>query len=309
MHNVAQIAARVESFVRTNKRPLIVILGPTASGKTTLSIELSKKLNGEIVSADSRQVYRGMDIGTDKIKDTWKVPHHVIDVVNPDEPFTLVQYKEMAEGAIDDILARGNVPFLVGGTMLYIDAVVKNFQIPSSKVNSQWSMVSRDLREQLEQQSNEKLLAQLQKLDPECARGVDPKNKRRLVRALEYCLQTGGKFSRARNEGPRKYTSFMIGLDVPRAELYSCIDARIDKQVRAGLVEETRTLAEKYGYDIPPMSALGYRQVGRYLQGECSLEEAVQRLKFDTHAYARRQLVWWRKNKDIVWITIGLRKS
>lgn len=310
---IKDVSRRIQDFLVDHEKPLIVILGPTASGKTQMSLEIAKELGGEIVSADSRQVYRGMDVGTDKVVKAvgevreWKngallvqnIPHHLLDIIEPDEPFSLAQYKLRAEEAVDFIHSRKKIPFLVGGTMLYIDAVVKNLIIPHDEPN-------RELRAQLEKQSLDDLTKQLRELDPECAREIDAKNPRRVVRALEYCLQTGGKFSQARQTGPVKYSSLLIGLDIPRKELYRRIDERIDSQVERGLVEETKRLADQFGYDIPSMSALGYRQIGMYLRGECSLEEAVQRLKFDTHGYARRQLTWWRKQKKIEWISISV---
>lgn len=275
-----------------NKRPkIVVIVGPTASGKTALGISLAKKFNGEIISADSRTVYRGMDIGTAKPTH----PHHLIDVVDPDEEFTVVDWKKMAEEAIEDIVRRGKVPIVVGGTGLYVQALVDNLQIPAIQG------VKR-LRENFEKKSLDELVRLLRATDPTAVREIDLKNKRRVIRALEVATFTGESFWGQRKKGAQKYDALILGIDVPRAELYRRIDERVDEQIRAGFVEEVQQLLKKYSSDLSSMSGIGYGELTSYLQKKTTLPEAAQRIKFRTHAYARRQMTWFRRDARIHWI-------
>lgn len=274
---------------------LIVILGPTASGKTALGIALAKRFGGEVVSADSRQVYRGMDIGTAKPRDTEDVPHHLIDVATPDEPFSVADWKRLALGAMDDIVRRGRVPIVVGGTGLYIQSVVDNIEIPAVPAN-------QTLRTSLETKSDDDLIRLLRTLDPEHARRVDKKNRRRVIRALEVAILTGESFSSARRAGPPLFDVLQIGQDAPRAELYRNIDARVLHQIEEGFVDEVRRLLNNYDSVLPSFSAIGYREIGQYLRGEMTLADAIRRIQFATHAYARRQMTWFRRDKRIHWV-------
>lgn len=270
---------------------ILVIVGPTASGKTALAISLAKKFNGEIISADSRTVYRGMDIGT--AKSTY--PHHLIDVVNPDEEFTVVDWKKLAEEAIDDIVRRGKLPIVVGGTGLYVQALVDNLQIPAVSG-------AKKLRESFEKKSLDELVRLLRSTDPDAVRRVDLKNKRRVIRALEVATFTGESFWGQRKKGAPKYDALILGVDVPRAELYRRIDERVDEQIASGFVEEVRGLLRIYKPDLPAMSGIGYGEIASYLAGKMTLPEAVERFKFRVHAYARRQMTWFRRDKRIHWI-------
>lgn len=285
---------------------LIVILGPTASGKSDLAIKLAKKFKGEIISADSRQIYKGMDIGTAKPRKqkaenrkqfiVYGVRHYMIDVVQPDETLTLAEYKDKAIKLINDIIKRGKVPFLVGGTGLYISAIVDNWLIP--RVGP-----SKKLRQNLESKSNKWLFARLKKLDPETAANIDLQNKRRLVRALEVCLTSNLPFSKQRKKGKSLYNILEIGLDLEREKLYKVIGDRVDLIIRAGLVKEVKSLIRRgYGWNLPAMSGIGYRQVGQYLRGEIGLERGIELIKRDTRRYAKRQLTWFRRDKRIKWI-------
>ena len=278
--------------------PLVVIVGPTAVGKTRLALRLAAELGAEIVSADSRQVYRGMDIGTDKptAEERQRVPHHLVDIVNPDEEFTLARYQDMAYAAIDDVLARGRVPLLVGGTGLYIKAVVEGWSIPRVRPNEALRM---ELYREAEVKGGVALHARLRQVDPVAAEKIDPRNVRRVIRALEVYLEAGRPISELQRRRPPPYRVLQIGLTMERAALYRRIDQRVDRMIETGLVEEVRGLVEQgYGYDLPAMSGLGYRQVGSYLRGEISLEEAIRLIKRDTRRFVRQQYNWFRLDDE-----------
>ncbi len=286
--------------------PLIAIVGPTAVGKSALAIRLAEALGGEIVSADSRQVYRLMDIGTDKPspEDRRRVPHHMIDLVWPDEQFTLAQYQQGAYEAIDDILRRGKVPILAGGTPLYINAVLEGWTIPRVEPDPH-------LRAELERQAGElgahALHARLRALDPAAAERILPTNTRRIIRALEVIQRTGRPISQQQGKQPPHYRLLKIGLTADRHELYRRIDRRIDSQIQRGLVDEVAgLLARGYSPDLPSMTGLGYRQIVDYLRGRATLDEAVQRLKWDTHNFARHQGNWFRRMQGVHWIDTTL---
>ncbi len=278
--------------------PLIAIVGPTAVGKTRLAVRLGEGLGAEIISADSRQIYRGLDIGTAKAsaEERRRVPHHLIDVVDPDDKFTLALYQEMAYAAIDDVHARGLVPLLVGGTGLYVQAVIEGWGIPHVEPNEG---LRAELYRQAEEEGMEALHARLQKVDPVAAKRIDIRNVRRVVRALEVYLETGTPISELQCKKPPPYRILQMGLTMEREELYRCIDRRVDRMIEAGLVEEVRGLvARGYDYDLPAMSGLGYRQIGRYLRGEVGLEEAVRLIKHDTRRFVRQQYNWFRLDDE-----------
>lgn len=278
--------------------PLVVIVGPTAVGKTGLALRLAEDLRAEIVSADSRQVYRGMDIGTDKptAEERQRVPHHLVDIVDPDEEFTLAQYQDMAYAAIGHVLTRGRVPLLVGGTGLYIKAVVEGWDIPRVRPNE---ALRTELYREAEVKGGMALHARLRQVDPAAAEKIDPRNVRRVIRALEVYLETGRPISELQRRKPSPYRVLQIGLTMERAVLYQRIDQRIDRMIERGLVEEVRKLGEQgYGYDLPAMSGLGYRQIGCYLRGEISLEEAVRLIKRDTRRFVRQQYNWFRLDDE-----------
>jgi tRNA dimethylallyltransferase len=283
---------------QVEKPPLIVVVGPTAAGKTRLAIRLGEELSGEIVSADSRQLYRGLDIGTAKptVQQQRRVPHHLLDVIDPDEKFTLALYQEMASKAIDGILGRGKAPLLVGGTGLYVRAVVENWAIPRVEPDEQ---LRAELYRQAEEEGAESLHARLREVDPVAAERIEARNVRRVVRALEVYLESGVPISRLQGKRPSPYRSLQIGLTMERTELYRRVDRRVDDMIEAGLVEEVRSLVERgYSHDLPAMSGLGYGQIGRYLRGEMALEEAIQRIKHDTHRFVRQQYNWFRLNDE-----------
>lgn len=290
-----------------NKLPkIIVILGPTASGKTDLSLSLAKKYNGEVVSADSRQVYKKMDIGTAKTKGEWTnkkrmfvvdgIPHHLIDIVNPDIDFSLADFKKMAIDSINDILDRDRIPIVVGGTGLYIWALVDNLDIPKTQPDNK-------LRAQLETKSLAELVSMLTEKDPDSAKIVDLKNPRRVIRALEVVMSTGQSFFDQRTKSSPLFEVLQIGLDVSKEDLFIRINERVDKQIEAGLVEEVRHLvSDGYSWNLPSMSGIGYRQIGLYLKGEKTLAESIEILKQDTRQYAKRQMTWFKRDKRICWV-------
>ncbi len=270
-------------------RPLVGVVGPTAVGKTALSLRLAGDFAAEIISADSRQVYRGLDIGTDKPPPHHRaaVPHHMIDVVDPDEVLTLAQFQERAYALIGAIHRRERLPLLVGGTGQWVWAVVEGWGIPR---------VAPDpaLRAELEAQEAEALHARLAAVDPPAAQKIDYRNRRRVIRALEVYLKTGRPISQHQRKRPPPYHTVLVGLTMPRAKLYERIDRRIDRMMARGLLAEVEGLVEAgSGWDQPAMSGLGYRQLGQYLQGEISLPEAVELIKRETRRFVRQQYNWF----------------
>lgn len=281
---------------------LLVIVGPTAVGKTALSIRLGQALDGEIISADSRQIYRHMDIGTAKptSDERARVPHHLIDVVDPDQVLTLAQYKRLAAEAIQDVSSRGKLPILVGGTGLYVRAVTEGWTVPEVPPDG---ALRQRLREEAERLGHQALHASLARVDPVAADRIDPRNVRRVIRALEVHHQTGIPISRLQRKRPPGYALLKIGLTMPRPALYRRIDARIDRMIEQGLEAEVRWLLSRgYDYDLPSMSALGYQEIGQYLRGQLSLEEAVALIKRNTRRLVRKQHNWFQlTDKSIHW--------
>ena len=273
---------------------VLALVGPTAVGKTATSLLLARELHGEIVSADSRQVYRGMDIGTAKItpEEQGDIPHHLIDIRNPDETISLGEYKELADAAIADILARGRLPMLVGGTGQYVRAVLEGWQIPRVPPQPE---LRRELEELAERAGKEAVFARLQELDPASAETIDYRNLRRVIRAIEETLVAGRPFSELQTKQPPPWRIVQIGLTRPREALYARADARIEAMFDAGWVEEVqRLLARGYTPDLPSFGSLGYRQVAAYLAGEYDLDEAKTRIRRATRAFIRRQYNWFR---------------
>ncbi len=291
----------------SNLQPLLAIVGPTAAGKTALSLILAQALGGEIVSADSRQVYRGMDIGTAKAtpEERALVPHHLLDVVDPDQVLTLAEYQRLAYAAIDDILARGRLPLLVGGTGQYVRAVLEGWRIPEVAPQP-------ELRAALEAEAAAHGAAalhdRLAALDPVAAARIDPRNVRRVIRALEVCLSTGRPISELQTKSPPPYRVVQIGVTRARPELYARIDARVERMIEAGLVDEVRRLAAAgYGWDLPAMTGLGYRQIGQYLRGEITLDEAVALIKRGTRRFVQQQYNWFRPDDPAIhWVDPGV---
>jgi len=285
------------------KAPLIVVVGPTAVGKTALSIALAVALGGEIVSADSRQIYRGMDIGTAKATpdERARVPHHLLDVVEPDQVLTLAEYQRRAYDAITEIHARGRVPFLVGGTGQYVRAVIEGWGIPAVAPHPE---VRSELEARAKTDGAEALHRWLAALDPVAASRIDHRNVRRVIRALEVCLVARRPISELQRKTPPPYRIMQIGVTRSRPELYARIDARVDRMVEAGLVTEVRSLVDAgYGWELPAMTGLGYRQIGQYLRREISLDEAVALIKKGTRRFVQQQYNWFRpEDPGILWM-------
>ncbi len=283
-----------------SRGPLVVVTGPTGVGKTGLSLQLAARFQGEIINADSRQIYRGLDIATAKPtpQERARIPHHLFDIREPDTPLTLAEYQRLAYAAIDAVHARGHLPLLVGGTPLYIQAVVQGLRIPPVPPNPE---LRRRLEAQAREEGPEVLHHTLARLDPESARRIDPRNVRRVVRALEIVLTTGRPKSALEGHRPPPYRILRIGLTMPREALYARIDRRVWRMVQAGLLQEAARLLERYALDLPAMTGLGYREIAAHLRGEISLEEAVRRIQAQTHRYVRHQSSWFRRMADVEW--------
>ena len=288
------------------KKPLIILTGPTAVGKTKASIGLAKALNGEIISADSMQVYKHMDIGSAKIRpeEMQGIKHYLIDELEPDEEFHVVRFQEMAKKALEEIYAKNKIPIVVGGTGFYIQALLYDIDFTENNEDNAY-------RKELEQLAMEKgaevLHDMLRKVDPESAEVIHANNVKRVIRALEFYKQTGEKISE-HNEQERAKTSpydfcYFI-LNDERERLYERINLRIDQMLADGLVDEVKNLKEKgFTKDMVSMQGLGYKEILDYLNGNCTLEEAIYILKRDTRHFAKRQLTWFRRERDVIWIS------
>ena len=287
------------------KKPLIVLTGPTAVGKTSLSIALAKAADAEIISADSMQVYKHMDIGSAKIteEEMEGVPHYLIDVLEPSEEFHVVRFQKMAKEAMEKIYSKEKIPILTGGTGFYIQAVVKDIDFSQ---DTEKSSVRAELEKTAEEKGGAYLHQLLEQKDPESAQKIHPNNIKRVIRALEYYELTGEKISlHNEREGEKlsPYNTAYFVLNDRRDRLYERIDRRVDQMLEKGLVEEVRRLAQMgYTRDMVSMQGLGYKEILAYLEGECTLEEAVYILKRDTRHFAKRQLTWFRREKDVIWV-------
>lgn len=285
---------------------LVAIVGPTAVGKTAAAVALAAEFDAEIISADSRQVYRGLDIGTAKptAGERARAPHHVLDVVAADSAsFSAAVWRDLAEKAIENLAARGKRPWLVGGTGLYVQSLVDGLAFPDVPPQPE---LRAELERALREVGRDSLAARLQRLDPVAAARIDLRNPRRLIRALEVCLVSGRPFSAQRTRQPPPYPVLQIGLRTARTSLYRHIDERVDEMMARGFVEEVTCLLDQgLMIDLPSMQSAGYRQLAGYLQGDCTLEEAIQRTKYATHQLAKRQETWFRKQKGIQWIEVG----
>ena len=295
-------------MTKSNLPKVVVIVGTTASGKTALSLEIAKKFNGEIVSADSRQIYRGMDIGTAKPsqKEMAAVKHDLINIKNPNQDYSVGQYKKDALAAIRNILKTGKLPVVVGGTGLYVSALVNNLEFPEVKEN-------KKLRAKLEKEIKTKglnfVFKKLVELDPEAAYIVDPNNPRRVIRALEVAISTGQPFSAQRKSGTALLNFLQIGLKLSPEILKEKIQKRTGQMIKNGLVEEVKKLVKKYGYKPKALDAIGYREIIDYLKGRTTLKEAEDLINKNTWHYARRQMTWFRKDPAILWFDSGQKST
>ena len=289
----------------------VVIVGPTASGKSSWGLDLAKMYNGEIISADSRQTYKKMDIGTAKEIGEWQwqmswkgwrhiymvdnIMHHLVDIIDPGKKFTVAEFRDKAIKYIKLAHKNDRTPFVVGGTGLYVSSLVDNLHIPRIAPN-------KKPRDSLEEKTVEQLMQVLESLDPVAAKTIDKKNKRRIIRALEVCILSAEPFSDQRKKGGQVFNFLQIGIHTPRDVLYDRINNRVDKMIQRGLIQEIeKLLRQKYSWDLPSMSGIGYKQFYDYFNGNGTLEEAVNILKRDTRRFAKRQLSWFKRDKRIVW--------
>lgn len=286
------------------KKPLIILTGPTAVGKTKLSIKLARAVNGEIISADSMQVYRYMDIGSAKIRpeEMEEIPHHLVDCLDPDEEFNVVRFQKMAKEAMEDIYARNRIPILVGGTGFYIQAVTGDIDFTECGEDNSYR---KELEKKSKEQGPEVLHRMLFEVDPESALAIHANNTKRVIRALEYYQQTGEPISLHNQQQRQKESPYNLAyfvLNDERSRLYERIDARIDEMLREGLVDEVKRLQQMgYHKGMVSMQGLGYKEILSYLDGTWSLEEAVYILKRDTRHFAKRQITWFKRERNVEW--------
>ncbi|WP_442599618.1 tRNA (adenosine(37)-N6)-dimethylallyltransferase MiaA [Neobacillus sp. D3-1R] len=293
-----------------SKERLLVLIGPTAVGKTKLSIELAKKYNGEIISGDSMQIYRGMDIGTAKIlpEEMEGIPHHLLDIRNPDESFSVADFQELVREKISEIQSRGKLPMLVGGTGLYIQSVIYDYQFSEVISNEAFRL---SLEEQAKEKGNEFVHEMLKRLDPESAERIHPNNLRRVIRAIEVFHFTGKTISEYQEEQEKEllYNVALIGLSMDREQLYERINKRVDLMIKAGLLEEVQSLYEQGIKDVQSIQAIGYKEIYEYLDGKIEWQEAIEKLKQNSRRYAKRQLTWFRNKMDVKWFDMTEKDS
>jgi len=284
---------------------LLGIVGPTGVGKSQFGIQLAQAFDGEIVNADSRQVYRYMDIGTAKPTPQERaiVPHHVIDVVSPNENFSLAQYQQLAMRAIEDIQQRGKLPIVVGGSGQYVWSVLEGWGVPQVAPNPEFR---QGMQERADMGEGDKLHEELSTVDPEAAQRIDPRNVRRTIRALEVFNETETPISQLQRQEAPPFNIFVIGLTADREELYHRIDLRVDRMIELGLVDEVKRLMSRgFDFNMPALSSIGYQQIGHFLRDELTLPGAIQQIKFETHRFARQQYTWFRLEDDrIHWFDI-----
>ena len=296
----AELLPRLDAFVASAAAPLVVITGPTASGKTVLSIRLAQRLGGEVINGDSRQFYRGMDLGTAKVTEAEMagVPHHLLSFLEPDAAFTVAEFKEQAEAAIRATLARGHVPLLVGGSGLFLDAICKNLSIP--RVPPQPAF-----RATLAEVPTTELFARLEAIDPESAAMATQHDRVRLIRTLEIAAFTGEQPSALKRQAPCAWDVFKIGIWVDPAELDARIAARTEAIWQAGFLDEVRALrAQGHDEHTPALIAHGYREAIAHLRGELTAERAKELMTRNTRRYAKRQRTWWRRDTEMVWVEV-----
>lgn len=287
------------------KPKVVVIVGPTASGKTSLSIELAKKINGEIISSDSMQIYKDMDIGTAKVtkEEAQSIKHYLVDCVSPDERYTVSDFKKDAESSIEEILKKGKTPIIVGGTGLYVNSLIYGIEYPEFEFDENYR---NELMTRAESEDGLKeIWEEANKIDPEAMKKISPNDKKRIVRVLEIFKATGKTKTEqeilSRQNGV-KYDYKVFGITMDRKKLYSRINLRVDIMIKKGLEEEVRNLLNKYKKFPTAMQGLGYKEVVEYFDGKLTYEEMIDKIKQESRRYAKRQLTWFRKNKETIWL-------
>lgn len=287
------------------KPKVIVIVGPTASGKTSASIKLAKLIDGEIISADSMQIYKEMTIGTAKptVEEREGIPHYLIDVVSPDETFNVTKYKELAEKAIEEILQKGKIPIIVGGTGLYVSTLINGIEFAEVGEDSEYRV---EMTKLAEEKGAEFVHDMLRKVDPQAADNIDANNVRRVIRALEIHRLTGKTKTQLDMESRKevKYDYKIYGIETPREELYNRINIRVDKMLEDGLLEEVEKIKNKYEISSTAIQGLGYKEVIEYIDEKISYDDMIEKLKMETRRYAKRQLTWFRREEKIRWFKL-----
>ena len=294
-----------------NKPKVIVICGPTASGKTALSIELAKKINGEIISSDSMQIYKDMDIGTAKPtkQEMQEIKHYLLDFVEPDQRYSVAQFKKDAEKAIEEILAKNKVPIIVGGTGLYVDSLIYGIEYQEIELDKKYR---EELEKRAQKEGLETLYEQAKKIDPQAIEKISANDKKRILRILEIYHSTGKTKTQQEIESRKnevKYDYKVFALNIEREKLYERINKRVDIMIKQGLIQEVENLCSKYTEFPTAMQGLGYKEVVEYLQGKISEQEMIEKIKMETRRYAKRQLTWFRKNKQTIWLDATKRKE
>lgn len=287
-----------------NKKKVVVICGPTASGKTALSIELAKKIGGEVVSCDSMQIYKDMDIGTAKptIEEMQGIKHYMIDILSPDERYSVADYKVQAKKAIREIIEKGKTPIVVGGTGLYVDSLIYEIEYPNIQFDEKYRA---KLEKQVEEKGLEELYKKAEEIDPEAIQKISKNDKKRILRILEIYHATGKNKTEQEKKSREKEPEFdylVYGLNMPREKLYKKIDLRVDVMIKQGLIEEVKKVYKKYRKFPTAMQGLGYKEVVEYLNNNLTKEEMIDKIKQETRRYAKRQMTWFRKNKQTIWL-------
>lgn len=286
-------------------KPIVYVIGgPTASGKSKLAVNLAKKINGEIISADSMQIYKDMNIGTAKVTEEEKqgIPHYLIDFISPEERYSVSNFKKDAEEKIEEILKKGKTPIIVGGTGLYIDSLIYGIKFQDEEIDTKYR---EQLNQLAEREGLENLYKEALKIDPEAMEKISPNDKKRIIRILEIYHKTGKTKTEQEQESRKdevKYNYKVFAITMDRKELYEKIENRVDKMIEQGLIEEVKHVIEKYKEFPTAMQGLGYKEVVQYLENRITKEEMIEKIKIETRHYAKRQLTWFRKNKEIIWL-------
>ncbi len=288
-------------------KKIVAVAGPTASGKTALALKIAERFDGEVVSCDSMQIYRHMDVGTAKpsIDEMERIPHHMIDIVEPSENYSVADFVERARACIDDIISRGKLPVLAGGTGLYMDSIIENIEFGDFGSDEEFRC---EMERLAEEQGNEAVHKLLKEKDPEAAEKIHPNNVRRVIRALEVCKLTGKTFTQVNMESRRQkmYDALIFAIDTQREVLYERINNRVDRMLEEGLLEEVQGLRDMgIGNEHTAMQAIGYKELMEFLDGDCNFDEAVEKIKQESRRYAKRQITWFKRNKDIQWVSVS----